>query len=240
MPEMAIVLMYSFARQMTYEVAINECKLSYSTPSSQTIAYWYSRFRELMVKALDFKYQSEGPMGGEGHVIEIDESLIGKQKHHVGRVPPGTWVFGMYHRDTKELRMIRCQGNKRDAATLIPLITGNIKKGSKIMSDRWGVYYDNHNKISKLATLLLEDEDLEYEHETVNHSENFVDPATGANTQTIECYWRHLKTQMRKGGIPYDKKSQHIYEFIYRHECKLVGVDVFERMLTDIKLQFKL
>jgi hypothetical protein len=177
-------------------------------------------------------------MGGEGYVIEIDESLIGKQKSHVGRLPTGTWVFGMYNRNTKELRMIRCPGNKRDSDTLIPLITGNIKMGSKIMSDRWGVYYDNRNKISKLVSLILEGEDLEYDHETVNHKENFVDPTTGANTQTIECYWRHLKTQMRKGGIPYDKKAHHIYEFIYRHECKVAGIDVFEQILRDIKVQF--
>jgi hypothetical protein len=69
------------------------------------------------------------------------------------------------------------------------------------MSDRWGVYYDNRNKISKLVSLILDEEDLEYDHETVNHQENFVDPITGANTQTIECYWRHLKTQMRKSGV---------------------------------------
>jgi hypothetical protein len=192
--DQAIVLMYSFTCQMTYEMAINECKLSFSTPSSQTIAYWYTRLREIMVKAMDLKYQSDGPMGDEGHVIEIDESLIGKQKNHVSRLPPGTWVFGMYNRNTKELRMIRCPGNKCDSATLIPLITGNIKKGSKIISDRWGVYYDNHNKISKLVSLILDDEELEYDHDTVNHKENFVDPDTGANTQTIECYWRHLKT----------------------------------------------
>jgi hypothetical protein len=58
--DQAIVLMYSFARQMTYEMAINECKLSSSTPSSKTIADWYSRIREVMVKALDAKYQSDG------------------------------------------------------------------------------------------------------------------------------------------------------------------------------------
>jgi len=100
---------------MTYEKAIKEWKLSTSTPSGQIIAKWYYRLRELMVKAMDLKYQSKGPMWSEGYVIDIDKSLIGKQKHYVGRVPPGTWVFEMYHRSTKELRMIRYDGIKRDA-----------------------------------------------------------------------------------------------------------------------------
>ena len=66
-----------------------------------------------------------------------------------------------------------------------------------------------------------------------------MDPESGANTQTIECYWRHLKTKMRSGGIPYENKADHISKFIYRHECKEKGIDVFEQLLRDIKVQFR-
>jgi hypothetical protein len=30
-------------------------------------------------------------------------------------------------------------------------------------------------------------------HKTINHSKNFIDPITGAETQTIESHWRHVK-----------------------------------------------
>jgi hypothetical protein len=36
--DQAMAHMYSFACKMTYKIAINECKLSSSTPSAQTIA----------------------------------------------------------------------------------------------------------------------------------------------------------------------------------------------------------
>lgn len=35
-----------------------------------------------------------------------------------------------------------------------------------------------------------------YEHETVNHTVNFIDPMTGANTQRIECHCGHMKTKL--------------------------------------------
>jgi hypothetical protein len=195
--------------------------------------------RGVCIEAMLRRHEAKGAMGGPEEVIEIDESLIGKQKNHVGRVPTGTWIFGMYLRSTKELRLVRCHDNKRDSTTLIPYITQHIKKGSKIISDCWSVYYDNKNKVSHLTKLVDTNGDsYDYQHETVNHSENFVDPITGANTQTIECYWRHLKTKMRKGGISYKNKADHLYEFVYRHECKVAGIDVFEQFLLDIKDQF--
>jgi len=70
---------------------------------------------------------------------------------------------------------------------------------------------------------------------TVNHSENFVDPTTGTHTQTIECYWRHLKTNMRKGGIPYEDEADHIWTFLYMKMCRQNNIDVFEQLLQDIK-----
>ena len=224
----AIILMYSFARGWTYDQTINETTLTAESTSRETVSDWYSYMREVCVVALETKHADDGPMMG---TIEIDESLIGKQKNGVGRIPPGTWVFGMYNRTTEELRMVRCPDNKRDRETLLPIIIANIAVGSTIISDQWPVYWDNKNKRSNLTN-------AGYHHHTVNHSENFVDPESGANTQTIECYWRHLKTKMRSGGIPYENKADHICEFIYRHECKEKGIDVFEQLLRDIKVQF--
>jgi len=224
--EKVILLLFAFSRQWKYEEAINQTSLHNETTSSETIANFYSYCREVCVIAMQERYANKGPTGGPGQVVEIDESLIGHRKYHRGRLIPGTWVFGIYNRNTKELRMFKCPDNKRDINTLLPIIQANIRTGTKIISDCWASYtcLKNHG----------------YTHETVNHSENFVDPTTGAHTQTIECYWRHLKTNMRKGGIPYEDKADHIWTFLYMKMCRQNNIDVLEQLLQNIKAQFPL
>ena len=63
----------------------------------------------------------------------------------------------------------------RSAATLLPLIQQYIKAGSTIISDCWKSY-DKHSSLG-------------YKHQTVNHSVEFADNATGAYTQTTESTW---------------------------------------------------
>ena len=73
-----------------------------------------------------------------------------------------------------------------------------------------------------------------YEHETVNHSENFVDPATGAHTQTIESNWGPLKKRLNRGGIHKDKLAEHLCEYLWRWEIKRKEKTPFEEMIKGI------
>ena len=59
---------------------------------------------------------------------------------------------------------------------MIPLILKHVHPGTIIHTDCWKAY-------SKLV-------EHGYVHGTVNHSENFVDPESGAHTQSIESNWR--------------------------------------------------
>ena len=55
-------------------------------------------------------------------------------------------------------------------------------------------------------------------HYTVNHSQNFVDPQTGAHTQHIERLWKELKKINRRyEGIPREQVHSHIAKFIRRN-----------------------
>jgi hypothetical protein len=46
-------------------------------------------------------------IGGEGKVVQIDESLFGKRKYHRGHVVKGQWVFGGIESDS---RLYDCRG----------------------------------------------------------------------------------------------------------------------------------
>ncbi len=55
------------------------------------------------------------------------------------------------------------------------------------------------------------DHQLGYHHSTVNHSQFFVDPATGANTQRIEANWGHVKTHIcQRMKSPFTVNSQFV------------------------------
>ena len=91
----------------------------------------------------------------------------------------GTWVLGGIERNTDKCFLVTCPGNKRDAASLIPIIKEFIQPGTTILTDMWKSYInlDSHG----------------YIHHDVNHSRSFVDPSTGAHTNTIEGTWTHAK-----------------------------------------------
>ncbi|KCZ77844.1 hypothetical protein H311_01140, partial [Anncaliia algerae PRA109] len=76
---------------------------------------------------------------------------------------------------------------KRDSDTLKTVILENVLPGSLIVTDEWRGYWGL--------------EDLGYFHVTVNHSQNFICPITGANTQLIENTWSCMKRKIRSRYI---------------------------------------
>lgn len=148
-----------------------------------------------VLKILESSLNPDFRLGGDGIVVEIDEAKFGRRKYHRGRVVEGIWVFGAIQRATDETqrRMFMLPVSDRSSATLIPLITKWIKPGkyiffileSIIMSDGWASYIG----ISDIP-------EMNYTHLVVNHSENFVDPVSGACTNQIEGNWRWARAHM--------------------------------------------
>ncbi|KAI6651236.1 hypothetical protein LOD99_5383 [Oopsacas minuta] len=93
----------------------------------------------------------------------------------------GQWAFGGIDGETKDVFMIPVQD--RSAATLVPLIQRYIFPGTAILSDEWA----SCNSIPTAS----------FQHLTVNHSLNFVDPTTGVHTQTVESTWGSAKKRQR-------------------------------------------
>ena len=72
-------------------------------------------------------------------------------------------------------------------------------------------------------------------HQTVNHSLNFVDPNTGANTQRIERSWEAAKERnKRHNGTHRSMLDSYMCEYMWRTRTKVRHLDVFDAILADI------
>lgn len=94
---------------------------------------------------------------------------IEKQNRNYGNRVRGPWVFGMCClRPDNILERRYFIVDKRDRETLLPIIVQEIEPETTIYSDEWRAY----------STL----KDHGFFHQTVNHSKNFIDSRTGAQT----------------------------------------------------------
>jgi ISXO2-like transposase domain len=105
--------------------------------NEKTVTDWCSFLRDVCSRdLLANRYQ----LGGPGHIVAIDESLVAKRKpgNAQGRPVPVQWVFGAVDIQTKEffIQLV----DARDAQTLIPVIQANILPGTEIWSDQWPAY----------------------------------------------------------------------------------------------------
>lgn len=167
---------------------------------------WYNFCRDVAVETLSMHTMV---IGGPGMHVQIDESLLMKRKYNRGRLVKSQWVFGAYCVEQSKGFLFFVEN--RSEETLLPLITRHIADGSIITSDLWKGYY-NINKFG-------------FEHRTVNHSRNFVDPITAADTNSIEGFWSVIKRKLKYiFGSQGELKQRHLQEFVYRHNFGFNGM----------------
>ncbi len=81
-----------------------------------------------------------------------------------------------------------------------------------------------------------------YTHQTVNETVNdFVDPVTGAHTQSVEGHWSCTKRMMRKQGVMNTSSNlfpTYLIEFLWRR--RFGALDVLEKLLESIAEQYPL
>ena len=137
------------------------------------------------------------------------------------------WVFGGIDRDTRECFAVLV--NRRDAATIIPIIHQFILPGTTIYSDQWAAYNAINNN---------NNEPGRYIHKTVNHSVNFVDPITLVHTQNIENMWMVAKIKKKKQmGQHRALLDTHMAEFMWRRRF---NQRPFENLIRIIQEKYPL
>ncbi|XP_068237611.1 uncharacterized protein [Palaemon carinicauda] len=189
-------------KAFSFEFVSFELKLN-----NHTIVDWCSFCREVLIS---WGLRRSRKIGGPGLTVEIDESKFGKRKYNVGCVIEGQWVFGGICRETRDLFFVPVQD--RSAETLLAIIRQYIAEGTTVISDCWKAY----NCLEKEG----------YKHLTVNHSVNFVDPVTGAHTNTIERTWRGTKVLVPK----YGRRKDHFVGYLAVAYFKLAITDPAKRL----------
>lgn len=177
---------------------------------------WDSFSREVCEIAL---MEDSESIGGEGKIVQIDESKFGKRKYHRAHHVEGKWVFGGIENDSRKCFLIAV--DKRDEQTLLPIIQKWIKPGTTIISDCWKAY----SNLEKYG----------YTHSTVNHSKEIVNK-DGDSTNKMERHWRHAKAKMPPFGVGKHHFSSYLVEFMWRYTNR--DNDLFEVFLQNVKKDF--
>ena len=216
--QMWLHAMFLWAEGIGVETATHILNLS-----RRTLVAIYNFFREICAKYFEL---NPIKIGGPGVIVQIDESCFShKPKHHRGRAPNSQiWVFGIA--DTSRTPAVGYMEivEKRDAATLLPIIERVIQKGSIIYSDEWKAY----SKIKNLG----------FKHMTVNHSQNFVGPNTNFYTQNVESYWNKQKNRIRKmQGCRRSSLNMYLKEYMWRDRF---SKNTFEALCHLIATQYRL
>lgn len=186
--------------------------------TKSTTVRWFQKFRNDCGLLLEASFERLG--GATSPVVEIDETLVVKRKYNRGRNREQRWVFGAIERGTSNF--VIKELNSRNKIELERVITSTISEGSTVNTDMWAAYMS-----------IFSSPDSGYIHGFVNHSENFVNPLTGAHTQSIEALWSRLKgTLRRKSQRSYIYLSEYIDEYSFRAKFNGDPLEVFKVLIN--------
>lgn len=204
------------------------CNKSTSSSTSQllglnknTVDAYYLLLRQLCINKASF---DPIMIGGENHVVELDETKVYHRKYNRGRLLFGerkkTWVIGGVDRNNGQCFAELVE--KRDSNTIVNLIKKRFRPNTRLITDKWRAYLSlRHHG---------------YSVDQVNHSKNFVDPLdSSVNTQRIERLWGTLKNTIPRTSKGFQRDT-YIEEFVYRklYFSNNAG-DNLKQLLNDIK-----
>ena len=157
------------------------------------------------------KYMGEvdgnAPLGGVGHDVEVDETLIGGSVKGKGMGYKGnkTCVVGMLERDGE---LVTTVVSARDKVSMKGVILSNVLPGSTIQTDEFGGYKD----IDQSG----------YNHVKVNHKLGEYARKDGAGVNGIEAFWAQLKRGINGTHVHVSRKHlpKYLGEFEFRYNLR--------------------
>jgi hypothetical protein len=122
----------------------------------------------------------------------------------------------------------------RRRETLFELIRKYVRGGTMIHSDSAAMYVNNatqQSHIVNIPTIPMPP----YQHQWVNHTNNFVDPATGAHTNHVEGFWKNAKKKNKEMcGTTEEMLPSYLDEFQWRQRWGKKTVHTFDNILSQI------
>jgi len=191
--------------------------------SASTVIMWQDRVRNSYSRKL---LQDDEKLGGPGRIVEVDESLISKQKvARSGRARPvrQRWVIGLFDRQSKigSIELVE----DRSAATLLPIIQRYCLPGATIYTDAWAAY----DGLGALG----------FVHRRVVHEREFVVPGTDIHTNNVESYWSRCKAKFKRiRGRNDEMVASYLDEFMWSERYGVSVSHRFENTLSCL-VQYK-
>jgi len=167
------------------------------------------------------------PLGGEGEIVEVDETFIGRDKT---KKPRGQKKGRGYQHKHKVLTLVSREGEARsfhvdqvNAKTLVPILKANIARETKIVTDEAGQYHYLKRDFA--------------EHHVVRHNKGEYGRGP-IHTNTIEGYFSIFKRGMKGVYQHCSEKHLHRYlaEFDFRYNGRsALGIDDDGRANSALK-----
>ena len=210
-----------------HKLSEQQCKqyTNMGQKSDTTVVTWYGKCREVCETWI---WRNKPKLGGFGKIVEMDEShFAGTSKYGKGRrngEDPwkglNKWVFGLTERGSLDC-ILKSVHSSRSREVVLPLINDNCAIGTIFCSDGWRAYLKLSENVDIEDTL----------HFAVNHTKNYVDPDTGAHTQTIEGLWRHCKQYLPAYGMKPKHLDSYLSTFMWFRFVEQRKLDIFKHFL---------
>ena len=185
--------------------------------AKQTVSRFYYLFRRLAASALS---EIDTIIGGEGVIVEIDETKLGRRKYNRGHRVDGVWVIVGIERSPQR-RVFMVAVKDRSAETIREIIRTHVAPGSIVHTDGWRGYVG----IDTACSIV---------HRTINHSEGFIDIETGVHTNTVEGTNFAVKRRIPVRSRVRDGIEDHSSEFIWRRQNEGCIWESFVRAMREI------
>lgn len=175
------------------------------------------------------------PMGGDGGVVEIDETIYGRASTHPkGRKIPDKKITNSAHKNVilslvergGQVRSYHVEGST--VAEVIPIVEANVSKEAAVMTDSAMLY---KNRLREFAS-----------HDRVDHTKKeyarYEEGRPVIHTNTVEGYFSVFKRGMRGTYQHCAEKHLHRYlaEFDFRYNNRIaLGVTDEQRAVKMVK-----